>query len=132
MNRSNPEDEAFKRRVTEEFTRARDRALKRGFTLEKFVESLGVTRAGFHKYVTGKAIPSLRVLARARKYWGVRLSYAELGDDYIKTKRQDPKQMKFQFSVADVSKDQIEVTKFTPKGERGVELVIKILFPKTA
>jgi len=100
--------------------------------VEKFVESLGITRAGFHKYVTRKAIPSLRVLAKARKYWGVRLSYGELGDKYIKAKKEDPRQMKFEFSFTDISKEQIEVKKFSPKGAKAVELLIKIDFSKTA
>jgi len=100
--------------------------------MERFVASLGITRAAFHKHVTGKAIPSLRVLSNARKYWGVRLSYGELGEEFIKAKKKNPGQMEFQFSIADISTEQIEVKKFSPKGERAVELLIKIDFSKSA
>src|SRR5207249_1814930 len=102
-------------KVVEEFVRARKRALSKGWSIERFVQSLGVTRAAFHKHVTGKAIPSLRVLSRARKYWGVELSYPDLGDRLLKTKK-DPRQMEFQFSLASISKEQIEVKKFSPRG----------------
>jgi transcriptional regulator with XRE-family HTH domain len=126
MTRSTPDDEAFRRSVAGEFARARDRALRHGFSIEDFVRKLGVTRAGFHKYVSGKAIPSLRVLANARRYWGVRLSYGALGDAYVKTKRKDPRQTEFQFSIGEISKNQIEIRRVCPKGENAVEVLIKI------
>jgi transcriptional regulator with XRE-family HTH domain len=130
--RSTPGDEVFKRRVAKEFLRARDRALKEGWSMEEFVARLGITRAAFHKHVTGKSIPSLRVLSKARKYWGVQLSYAELGEDFIRVKRKNPGQMEFRFSLADISTEQIEVKKFSLKGEKAVELLIRIDFSKSA
>jgi transcriptional regulator with XRE-family HTH domain len=132
MGRSTPDDEAFKRKVAEEFVRARDRACQKGFSVEEFARTLGITRAGLHKYIARKAIPSLRVLQRARQYWGVRLSYGELGDRYIQARKKDPRQMEFKFSVEDVSKEQIRITKFSAKGENSAELVIKIDFSKSA
>lgn len=132
MSRSTPEDEAFKRKVAKEFTLARDRAVADGFSVQDFVGKLGITRPALHKYLTCKAIPSLRVLARARKYWGVRLSYGDLGDRYVKSKKKDPRQMEFQFSVAAISKEQIEVKRFSPRGEKAIELLIKIDFSKSA
>jgi len=96
------------------------------------VRKLGITRAAFHKQITGKVIPSLRVLANARKYWGVKLSYGELSDAYVNRKKKDPRQAEFQFSVADISKDQIEVTRVSPKGARAVEVLIKIDLSKSA
>lgn len=131
MTRSTPEDEDFKIRVAEEFLRARGAALKKGMSMEGFVQTLGITRAAYHKYITRKAIPSLRVLSRARKRWGVRLSYGALGSRLVNAKK-DSRQMEFQFSIEDVSKDQIEIKRFAPKGEGSVELVIKIDFSKTA
>src|SRR5260370_38271054 len=99
MTRSTPDDEAFKRRVASEFTRARERGRLKGFSMEDFVRKLGITRAAFHKHVTGKAIPSLRVLEKARRYWDVQLSYGELGNTYVKSKKKDPRQTEFQFST---------------------------------
>jgi len=96
-----PEDkalnEAFKKRVAIEFAAARDRARAKNVSVEDFVASLGVTRAALCKYVNGKAIPSLRVLRRARHYWGVDLRYGELGDGYIRPEKKSPKQLEFQF-----------------------------------
>jgi transcriptional regulator with XRE-family HTH domain len=131
MGRTTPEDEAFKQRVAEEFRRARDRAIADGYSVEGFVLKLGVTRAALHKYLNQKSIPSLRVLQRARRFWGVRLAYGELGDSYVKPKK-NARQMEFQFSVEDVSKEQIEIKRFSPKGPNAVELLVKINFSKTA
>ena len=103
-----------------------------GFSIEQFVGKLGITRAAFHKQITRKAIPSLRVLANARRYWGVQLSYGELGDTYLRAKKKDPRQTEFQFSVEDISRDQIEIRRVSAKGEKAVEVLIKIDFSKTA
>ena len=127
-------DGPFKRKVAEEFLKARERALKTGMvkSAEDFVRSLGVTRAGFHKYITKKSIPSLRVLNRARRLYNVRLNYGELGSTYFKGKKADPRQRTFEFVAEAISKEQIEIKKFSPKGETTVELVISIDFSKTA
>lgn len=47
-----------------------------------------------HKYLNQNAIPSLRVLNRARRRFGVRLSYGDLGDGYIKPTK-DERQLEF-------------------------------------
>ena len=100
--------------------------------MEQFVAKLGVTRAAFHKYVTCKSIPGLGVLSKARRYWGVKLSYADLDESFFRSKRKDPRQEEFQFSIAGVSKDQIEVKKFSARGESCIDLVITIDFSKDA
>jgi len=130
--RTTPEDEAFMRRVAKEFSRARAQALDKGLSVEEFVATLGVTRAAFHKYVNLKSIPSLRVLNRARRYWGVDVNYGKLGSQYVKTAKKDPRQMEFHFPIAEVSPDQIQIKRFSPKGEKSVELVININFSKRA
>ena len=132
MNRPDSIDEAFKRRVKAEFNRALGEAKKQGFSVEDFARKLGITRAGAYKILAGATIPSLRVLRYARKYWGVSVNYGELGDGYIKAKRTDPRQMEFQLSLGDISKEQIAVAKFSPRGENSLELLIKIDFSRTA
>jgi len=132
MSRPDPNEEAFKRRVAAEFHRALNDAHRKKLSVEEFARTLGITRAGVYKILAGTTIPSLRVLRNARKYWGLRLNYGELGDSYIKAKRTDPRQMEIQFSISDISKEQIEVARFSPKGENSLELVIKIDFSKTA
>ena len=130
--RSNHTDEAFKRKAAAEFNRALSDARAKGLTVEQFAATLQITRAGLYRILRGAVIPSLRVLQRARKRWGVRLVYGELDDRYLKVKRADPRQTEIQFSMEDVSKDQIEITKLSPKGESSLELVIRISFPRTA
>jgi transcriptional regulator with XRE-family HTH domain len=125
-------NDAFKKRVTSEFAKARDPAKTNGQSIEEFVRSLGITRAALCKYVNGKAIPGLRVLRRARKYHGVYLSYGELGDRFLKGRKKDPRQMELQLSMSEISKDQIEIRKFSPKGDSSVELLISIDFSKGA
>lgn len=130
--RSSPEDAAFRRRVAEEFTHARERAAKKGFSADEFAQHLGVTRAAVHKYTTGTAIPSLRVLQKARRYWGVQIPYGDLGETYVRSKRTDPRQMNLHLSLENVSKEQIEVRKFAPSGDQSIELLIRIDFSKSA
>ena len=132
MKKPDPSDDVFKRRVAAEFHRALADARDKKMSAEGFARTLGITRAGVYKILAGTTIPSLRVLRNARRHWGVHLNYGELGDTYIKAKRTDPRQMEIQFAISDISKEQIEVARFSPKGENSVELVIKIDFSKTA
>ena len=132
MGRPDPNEEVFKRRVAVEFHRALAAARGKKLSVEEFARTLGITRAGVYKILAGTSIPSLRVLRNARKYWRVHLDYGELGDKYIKAKRTDPRQIEIQFAISDISKEQIEVARFSPKGENSLELVIKIDFSKTA
>jgi transcriptional regulator with XRE-family HTH domain len=131
MGRTTPEDEAFKRAVAEEFRLAVDRAAKQGLSVEQFGQVLGVTRQAVYKYLNEKSIPSLRVLQRARSRFGVRLTYGELGDRYLKPAKDDG-QLKLPFSLANVSKEQIQVKKFSPRGDNTADLVLRITLSKTA
>jgi len=132
VKKSNDIDEVFKRRVAKEFRRAVDAARGRNISVDGFARKLGITRAAVYKIMDGNRIPSLRVLRKAKQFFGVKVSYGELGDGYVKTRRADPRQIKIEFSVGDVSRDQIEVKKFSPVGENSLELLIRIDFSKTA
>ena len=132
MSRANSSDDSFKRLVAKEFALARERARKKGLSMEEFVRTLGITRAAFHKHVTCQAIPRLAVLEKARRFWGVEIRYGALDTTYVKARRKDPRQMEFSFSIEDISKEQIEIKRFSPKGEKGIELLININFTKSA
>lgn len=134
MKRNTPQDETFKKSVRDEFLAAIKRARKMGYTTDKFAETLGITRAGLHKYVRKEAqsIPSLRVLERARRLWKVRLSYGGLSDEFIARKSVSAGQLEFQFSVGDIAKENIQIQKVSPKGDKAVELLLKIDFSKRA
>jgi len=119
--------DAFKRRAAAAFARALDRSrAKDHLSVEQFAHKLGITRAGLYKILGGKTVPSLRVLRNARRFFGVQLNYGELGGSYTKAKKEDPRQVRLQFSVGDISTERIEVRKFSPAGENSLELVIRI------
>lgn len=58
--------------------------------MQKFAESLNLTRAGLHKAMKGRSVPRMDLIERARKY-GVEIKYGGL-DAYLKqAKRGKPK-----------------------------------------
>ncbi len=129
-SRSTSEDRAFKDAVAKQFEAARHRAEKRNISYSDFLKRLGITRAAYHKYITGKSIPSLRVIGNAARYFGVRLQYPNVDYGVVQTKRSDTRQLEFQFSLADITPSQIEVVKFSPKRQGIVELRLRINFSK--
>jgi transcriptional regulator with XRE-family HTH domain len=130
MRRATPQDQAFKRKVAEEFKRVVEEQAAKRKSVEWVGGVLGVTRQAVYKYLNGEAIPGLRVLERARSRFGVRLSYGELGDRYVRAKR-DERQLEL-FPIEKACKEQIEIKRFVPKGESAAELLIRIDFSKTA
>ena len=132
VKKANQIEEVFKRRVAKEFRRAVTTAQERNISVEAFAQKLGVTRSAVYKIMDGNTVPTLGVLRKAKQFFGVQVSYGELGDGYVKTRRGDPRQIKIEFSVGDISRDQIEVKKFSPAGENSLELLIRIDFSKTA
>ena len=134
MKRDTPQDELFKSAIREEFLRAIKRAQEMGYTVDKFAETLGITRAALHKYTRkeGQSIPSLRVLEKARRKWKLRVSYGDLGHAFISRKPSAEGQLELQFSVSDIVKENIQVQRITPKGDKAVELLLKIDFAKRA
>ena len=134
MKRDTPQDELFRSTVRNEFLRALSRAQEMGYTVDKFAETLGITRAALHKYTRkqGQSIPSLRVLERARKRWKIRISYGDLGEGYINRKTSADGQLELQFSINDIAKENVQVQRITPKGDSTVEMLLKIDFAKRA
>jgi transcriptional regulator with XRE-family HTH domain len=134
MNRDTPQDETFKKRVREEFLDAIGRAQKMGYTVDKFAGTLGITRAGLHKYIRSEhqSIPSLRVLEKARRIWKVRLNYGDLGDGFVSKTSNAQGQLELQFTTADIVKENIRIQRVTPKGDNAVELLLNIGFAKRA
>jgi transcriptional regulator with XRE-family HTH domain len=134
MTRDTKIDAMFKKRIRDEFERAIKRAQQMGMTVEQFANTLGITRAGLHKYTREKnqSIPSLRVLHKARQVWKMHVPYGDADEDIGTTKRVPKEQLAFQFSVQDVAKENITVRKVKPRGDTAVELVIQIDFTKRA
>jgi transcriptional regulator with XRE-family HTH domain len=103
-----------------------------GYSAESFAGTLGITRAALYKYLGEQAIPSLRVLEKARRLWKVRLNYGELGEDYLTKKRTVPSgQMEFKFTTADISEDRITIRKVVAR-DTSVEMTVRIDLAKGA
>jgi transcriptional regulator with XRE-family HTH domain len=134
MKRDTPQDVRFKKRVREEFLAAIERAQRMGYTVDKFAQTLGITRAGLHKYIRkeNQSIPSLRVLEKARRVWKVHLDYGGLGDGFVRKTPNARDQLELQFTAADIVKENIRVRRVTPKGDNAVELLLNIGFAKRA
>jgi transcriptional regulator with XRE-family HTH domain len=116
----------------EKLAKARDRAKKKdGTSFEKFAELLGVTRAGLHKYLKKKSVPSLDVLERARRL-GVEVKYGELDIDMIKKRAKkdatSPEaQMILPLALENLT-DQNIVVELAPKKPNAIELNVTIRF----
>ena len=84
MKSHSPRDIAFLEVFAGKLGKAREAKKKAGeLSYAQFAEKLGVTRAGLHKYLHGKNMPSLDVLERARAL-GVEVQYGELNVNLIK------------------------------------------------
>ncbi|MFZ0770276.1 MAG: helix-turn-helix transcriptional regulator [Candidatus Sulfotelmatobacter sp.] len=127
-------DKAFMHSFAAKLFHARDRAKRiDGVSFEKFAELLGVTRAGLHKYLKEKSVPSLDVLERARSL-GVEVKYGELNVDMIKRRaKKDPAspeaQMILPLALENLTDQNISV-ELAPKKPNAIELNVTIRFSK--
>ena len=80
-----------------------------------------------HDRITG-----VKILIAGATGATLEIAYGDLSKSYVRTRRSDPRQMKFQFALSDLSPEQITVKRFTPKGETSAELVFSIEFRKLA
>jgi transcriptional regulator with XRE-family HTH domain len=132
MKKHSPVDIAFMKSFAEKLSKARDKAKKDdGTTFERFAELLGVTRAGLHKYLKEKSVPSLDVLERARRL-GVEVKYGELDIDMIRKRaRKDAAspegQMILPLALENLSDQNISV-ELAPKKPNSIELNVTIRF----
>lgn len=116
----------------DKLAKARDKAKKNdGTSSEKFAELLGVTRAGLHKYLKEKSVPSLDVLERARRL-GVEVKYGELNVDLIqKRSKKDAAspeaQMILPLALENLTDQNISV-ELAPKKPNAIELNVTIRF----
>src|SRR4051794_18406739 len=78
MNRKTSIDRAYARKFGEKVEAALLEARKTGTSVEEFAMSLGVTRAGLHKYRKGKTVPGMSVIEKAKRLWDVDVKYGEL------------------------------------------------------
>jgi predicted transcriptional regulator len=134
MKRHSPLDKAFMKAFAEKLAKARDKAKRvEGTSFEKFAELLGVTRAGLHKYLREKSVPSLDVLERARRL-GVEVKYGELDVDMIKKRaRNDASspeaQMILPLALENLTDKSITV-ELAPRKPNAIELNLTIRFSK--
>jgi transcriptional regulator with XRE-family HTH domain len=132
MKKHSPIDKAFMKAFAEKLVKARDKAKRvDGTSFERFAELLGVTRAGFHKYLKEKSVPSLDVLERARRL-GVEVKYGELDVDLIKKRAKkdaaSPEaQMILPLALENLTDQNISV-ELAPRKPNSIELNVTIRF----
>jgi transcriptional regulator with XRE-family HTH domain len=95
---------------------------------------LGVSRASFYKYLAKDDVPSLAVLRRAVKNWGVKLKYADyaLDDEFFENSVRErgpvkEKQIPLPF-IEGLRNEDIEVLAVIPRKPNAVELKLRIKF----
>jgi transcriptional regulator with XRE-family HTH domain len=134
MKRHTAIDQAFMKTFAEKLTEARARAKKLdGTSFEKFAEMLGVTRAGLHKYLREKSVPSLDILARARRL-GIEVKYGELNIEMIKKRAKkdaaSPEaQMILPLALENLTDQNISV-ELAPRKPNSIELNVTIRFSR--
>jgi transcriptional regulator with XRE-family HTH domain len=102
-------DRAFMKKFAEKLATAKKKAVEvDGLTVDGFAKSLGVTRAGLHKYEKEKSVPGLGVLQRAREEYGIEVKYGELDVPVLKKARrklgQEELQILLPFTIEAVEK----------------------------
>lgn len=133
MKRHSARDKEFMRVFAEKLRDARDKAKKQGTNYEQFAHKLGVTRAGLHKYLNEKNVPSLDILERA-KALGVEVRYGDLNVDLIKKRAgKDPNsseaQMLLPLALDNLTDRNISV-ELAAKKPNAIELNVTIKFAK--
>jgi transcriptional regulator with XRE-family HTH domain len=134
MKKHSHVDKAFMSSFAAKLSGARDRAKRiDGVSFEKFAELLGVTRAGLHKYLKEKSVPSLDVLERARRL-GVEVKYGELNIEMIKRRaKKDPAspeaQMILPLALENLTDQNISI-ELAPKKPNAIELNVTIRFSR--
>lgn len=125
-----PEDEAFAAEFGRELKLHYDRATGKGiggreFSDEQFAATLDVTRPALKKYLTGAAMPALRVVVLAFLCYGVNVDY--FGTPLFSRRRHKqsapaaPAQLVLPFSVQGLNAATIQ-TKIEPKGVNRFEI----------
>jgi transcriptional regulator with XRE-family HTH domain len=125
-------DRAYARKFGQKLDLALQVARKGGWTVEAFAESLGVTRAGLHKYRNGQSVPGINVIEKARRLWKVEVKYGDLAPAAF---LQDAKsitesaQMLLPLAFHSLSSDQLQV-EIGRKTNEYVQLNIRVLLKK--
>jgi predicted transcriptional regulator len=135
MKRHSPADKAFLKKFAEELVKARDKTKAAdGASFAEFSEMLGITRAGLHKYLKEKSVPSLDVLERARML-GLEVKYGDLDVSLIKKRakkdRNSPEaQMMLPLALESLTDQNITV-QVGPRKPNAIELNVTIKFSQT-
>lgn len=135
MKRHSPRDKAFLKVFADKLRKRRQEAKQEeNVSYEAFANSLGITRAGFNKYLNEKSVPTLAVLEKARSEWGIEVKYGELDIDLIKrrAKKDDESpeaQMILPLALEKLTDQNITV-EVGPKKPNAIELNVTIRFPQ--
>jgi transcriptional regulator with XRE-family HTH domain len=133
MKKHSLRDKAFLAVFAEKLLKAREAAKKNDrISYEEFARRLGVTRAGLHKYLNEKNVPSLDILERA-KALGVEVRYGDLDVTLIKKRAKidntsSEAQMILPLAIESLT-DQSITTEVVSRKPNAIELNVTITFP---
>ncbi|HEY6967734.1 MAG TPA: hypothetical protein VJA94_00780, partial [Candidatus Angelobacter sp.] len=115
MRRHTAKDRAFGRKFAQKLwdafqwhTKNKDNPAR--ISVQEFARSLNLTRAGLHKAMSGKSIPELDLIERARKY-NVVVGYGDLETAALQKKvpKVPEAQLFLPFAVENLKKDNVRV-----------------------
>lgn len=133
MRKRTSVDRAFAKKFGEKLEAAFLRARREDkITAERFAESLGVTRAGFYKYLNGKSVPGINVIEKARRLWKVEVKYGDLDSKgFLSEAKQvsESAQMLLPLAFQSLSSEQLEI-EVGRKTNEYVQLNIRVLLSK--
>lgn len=111
MVRRSATDKAYAKKFGEKLKAALTKARDNDMSVEAFAESLGVTRAGLHKYRQGRAVPGMPVIEKAKRLYGVDVKYGELDTSamFRKSATADEKQLMLPLAFETITADHLQV-----------------------
>jgi transcriptional regulator with XRE-family HTH domain len=127
MSKHSPIDRAYARKFGEKVrdALARARASKNKVSVQAFADSLGVTRAGLHKYRQGKSVPGMDVIEKAKK-WKIDVKYGELNTHSLFSQpTSDDKQMLLPLAFDEITADHLQV-EVAQKTTEYLQLSVKV------
>jgi transcriptional regulator with XRE-family HTH domain len=132
MSRKSAIDRAYARKFGEKLREALSKARKRGTSVQSFADSLGVTRAGLHKYRKGKTVPGMEVIEKARQAWKIDVKYGDLDTAALFAAKPsvDDKQLLLPLAFEEITADHLQV-EVGRKTSEYLQLSVKVfLSPK--
>lgn len=97
---------------------------------KRAAKELGISLASFYKYAAGDDLPRMEVLRAAQQRWkGVKWDLIDVSQITEKKELSSPEQYVLSF-LQEVRTEDVEIARIGPKGERVLQVLLNIRFPK--